>query len=257
MWKSEIKPGVQYAIREKRIRGTPFQRVRIISHIRGNKWKAEWIDPNPGLVHFVESGHLIVPWREHKAFLKEERNEARLEQHNETQGHHRNSPVDRALEQIFETIADDVGYGDGVVCGSPAAVDRVTTRACLETGKHSPVSYADRTGNLNLPFDEALELGRRICAAEPSTVLLAIESTERDWTQRTQRGETHLVSLLNEYRASWALIRQWAGLDAAVAQREAEIQRLERLVWDEVYALQKAGLDSEANRLRRAVQRRE
>jgi hypothetical protein len=66
----------------------------------------------------------------------------------------------------------------------------------------------------------------------------------------------HIVGLLNECRASWALIRQWAGHDAAVAQREAEIQRLERLVWDAVYALQKAGLDGEAARLRRAIERR-
>jgi hypothetical protein len=28
-------------------------------HIRGNKWKAEWVDPNPGLVHYVESGQLV------------------------------------------------------------------------------------------------------------------------------------------------------------------------------------------------------
>ena len=44
--------------------------------------------------------------------------------------------------------------------------------------------------------------------------------------------------------------------DAAVAQREAEIQRLERLVWDAVYLLQKKGLDSEAARLRRAIEKR-
>jgi hypothetical protein len=62
-----------------------------------------------------------------------------------------------------------------------------------------------------------------------------------------------MVPLLNEYRASWALIRQWAGHDAAVAQREAEIQRLERLVWDAVYALQKAGLDKESAKLRHAI----
>jgi len=64
-----------------------------------------------------------------------------------------------------------------------------------------------------------------------------------------------MVPLLNEYRASWALIRQWAGHDAAVAQREAEIQRLERLVWDAVYALQKAGLDKQAAKLRHAIEK--
>jgi hypothetical protein len=82
-----------------------------------------------------------------------------------------------------------------------------------------------------------------------------VESTERDWTRKAERGEDYIVNLLNQYRASWALIRQWAGHDAVIAQKAAEIQRLERLVWDAVYALQKAGLDSEAARLRRAVER--
>jgi len=41
-----------------------------------------------------------------------------------------------------------------------------------------------------------------------------------------------------------------------VAQREAEIQRLEGLVWDAVYLLQKKGLDSDAARLRRAIEKR-
>jgi hypothetical protein len=33
------------------------------------------------------------------------------------------------------------------------------------------------------------------------------------------------------------------------------VRILERLVWDAIYSLQKAGLDKEADRLRRAVQR--
>jgi len=49
---------------------------------------------------------------------------------------------------------------------------------------------------------------------------------------------------------------QWAGLDAAIAQREAQIQKLERLIWDAIYALQKAHLDDEASKLRRAIERR-
>ena len=36
----------------------------------------------------------------------------------------------------------------------------------------------------------------------------------------------------------------------------AEIQRLDRLVLDAIYALQKKGLDSEAARLRRAIEKR-
>jgi hypothetical protein len=86
-------------------------------------------------------------------------------------------------------------------------------------------------------------------------VLAGIEATEREWTSKAVRGEDYLVKLLNEYWASWALIRQWTGHDPAVALREAEIQRLERLVWDAIYALQKAGLDRKAARLRRAIER--
>lgn len=89
MLKSQIKAGTEYAFREKRAPGTPFQRVRILEHIRGNRWKAEWIEPNPGLVHYVESGQLTVPWKEHKAFLKDESNAERLREHNGRQGFER------------------------------------------------------------------------------------------------------------------------------------------------------------------------
>jgi hypothetical protein len=54
----------------------------------------------------------------------------------------------------------------------------------------------------------------------------------------------------------WALIKQWAGHDAAVAQRQAEIDRLERLVWDAVYALERAGLDKETAKLRHSIEKR-
>ena len=83
-----------------------------------------------------------------------------------------------------------------------------------------------------------------------------IESTERQWSQEiSQPRNDYMLSLLNEYRASWAIIRQWTGYNAAIAQKEAQIQLLERLILDEIYALQKAGLDDEATRLRRVYRR--
>jgi hypothetical protein len=51
------------------------------------------------------------------------------------------------------------------------------------------------------------------------------------------------------------VLRQWAGYDAAVAQREEQIKKLRSLVWDAVYVLQKAGLDGPAAKLRRAVEK--
>jgi hypothetical protein len=88
-------------------------------------------------------------------------------------------------------------------------------------------------------------------------VLVDIEATEREWSSKASRpGEEYIVPLLNQYRASWAIIRQWTGHDPAIAEREAYIERLQRLVWDAVYALQKAGLDNEAAKLRRLLERR-
>ncbi len=253
MWRAHIKPGKQYALREKR--GAVFQRVRILEHVRRNKWKAEWIDPNPGLVDFIESRHLICPWGELKAFLREEEAERRLREHNEARGYQYASPVDDALQTVFESVGDDVSYDRGTLWGSPEAIGRLKARAKVE-GTDSPMAYIDRGGTLHVPFDQAVELARRFSAAEPAAVLLDIESTERKWSQQARTpGEDYIVGLLNKYRAAYALIRQWAGHDAAVAQREAEIQKLERLVWDAIYALQKAGDDREAERLRRAIGR--
>ena len=59
-----------------------------------------------------------------------------------------------------------------------------------------------------MAFAPALALARAFCAAEPATVLVEIEITERKWSQEARHpGEEHLAGLLNEYRASWALIR--------------------------------------------------
>jgi hypothetical protein len=41
----------------------------------------------------------------------------------------------------------------------------------------------------------------------------------------------------------------------ALGAREARIEQLERLVWDAIYARQKAGLEREVDPLRRAMQR--
>jgi hypothetical protein len=118
----------------------------------------------------------------------------------------------------------------------------VRGRAGFDRANISQLTYVDRNGVIHCPYSEALELAKAFCFSEPNTVLLNIEATERKWTREaSQPGEDYLLPLLNEYRAAWAIIRQWAGFDAVFAQKEAQIQRLERLVLDAIYALQKAG----------------
>jgi len=254
MLKSLIKPGMEYALREKRAPREELQRVRIIEHIRGNKWKAEWMQPNPGLVHYVESGRLVATWKEHKAFLKEEDNDIRLKEENERTGYRKDSPVDRAMYEVFESVGDEVDYYNGTLSGNPEALARVAARAGTDPDNRSAFAYVDSGGRVRVPFGDAVVLARAFCGAEPSTILVRVEGTEREWAQKARTpGDEYIIGLLNEYRAAWAIIRQWAGHDAALAQRDAEIQKMERLVWDAIYALQKAGLDSEAARLRRAI----
>ena len=60
MNKTEIKPGAEYAFREKRQTGLPFQRVEVFEHVRGYKWRAEWVEPNLGLIDYIESCQLII-----------------------------------------------------------------------------------------------------------------------------------------------------------------------------------------------------
>jgi hypothetical protein len=256
MQKSEITPNTEYALREKREAGAPLQRIRIIQHLRRNKWKAQWIDPNPGLTDYVESSQVICLWKEHKAFLKEEENAERLREYNSLHGYEGDSPIDNAVTQVFESVGEHVQCYRGVLSGAPEAIERVKARANDSSTSEPYTAYRDRKGILHWPFDAAFELARKFCGAEPSTVLSGVESTEREWSIKASRpGDEYIIPLLNQYRASWALIRQWTGHDPAVAEREAHIQRLERLVWDAVYALQKAGLDNEAAKLRRVLEK--
>jgi hypothetical protein len=54
-------------------------------------------------------------------------------------------------------------------------------------------------------------------------------------TSASRPGEETSFRSSIEYRASWAIVRQWTGYDLAVAEREAYIERLQRLVWDAIY----------------------
>jgi hypothetical protein len=156
---------------------------------------------------------------------------------------------------VFESVGDEVSYWKGTLTGSPEALERLRARTQLPAAAPSRYQFESRAGTVHVPFDEAVNIAKRFSAAEPSTVLVNIETTERKWARDAAHGEDYIVSLLNEYRAAWALIKEWTGHEPVVAERDAEIQRLERLVWDAVYALQKAGLDRESARLRRAVER--
>ena len=47
----------------------------------------------------------------------------------------------------------------------------------MKPAQDSPYAYVDRQGTLHLPFEDALELATKFCAAEPATVLAGVEAS--------------------------------------------------------------------------------
>ena len=193
-----------------------------------------------------------MPWKDQAAFLKEECDRESMRKHNSELGFSASSPISEAVD----SVGDEVRFDDGELSGTRDQLERLKVRArmdCLQLDE-APPRYLDRQGRLHLPFETALEFARAFCRAEPATALTDVEATERQWSITATRPDgEYIIPIMKSYRASWAVIRQWCGQDAAIAARENRITELERLVWDAVYALQKAGLDGEANKLRRTL----
>lgn len=93
-------------MREGKGADAPLQRVKIIQHVRGKKWKAEWIDPNPGLVDYVESQNLVVRWKEQKAFFRDEERARQLKSENERHGFNEDSSLDNVVTQVIESTGE-------------------------------------------------------------------------------------------------------------------------------------------------------
>lgn len=250
MQKADIIIGDEYGLREVRKATTPLHRVRILQHVRGKKWKAEWIEPNPGLVDYVEAQNLVVRWSDANAFEADEKAESRLRKDNEQHGYDEETPVADALYSVFDSTGDKLSFYRGDLSGTREALERVRKRAGIDPATHSALEYVDRRDVVHVPFAEALELAKSFCAAEPDTVQTYIEPTERKWAREAStKGDDSMMALLSKYRAASALIRQWMARDPSASLRH-EVERLQRLVLDAMYALQRAGLDQVALRLR-------
>jgi hypothetical protein len=148
---------------------------------------------------------------------------------------------------------------ESALVGKPDAIERFGTRAGRDAEqelRRGVWSYVDLEGNLHIACEQAHDLARAFTMAEPATVLDDVTATEIKWSRDVKEpGNHHLVGLLNEYRAAWAILRQWAGHDTVVADLKARVDRAERIALDAVYILQKAGLDRQAEDLRRKLGR--
>jgi hypothetical protein len=107
--------------------------VRILQHVRGKKWKAEWIEPNPGLIDYVESQNLIVSWKGRKAFLRDEERLHQFQEENKRQGYEEDSPLDNVLSQVFDSVGDhQLSFYRGMLSAEPSALERLKQRARVD-----------------------------------------------------------------------------------------------------------------------------
>ncbi len=165
-------------------------------------------------------------------------------------------PVAAAAEEVIECAGDrDCSFYRGILTFQPEGLERVAERAKTTVPSH-PAGYRDRHGTHYLPFSCGLSLAQAFAATEPQTVLDAVDADERQWSMKLREpGNHHLNSLLIDWRARWALIRQWAGHDAAVAAREERIRTLEELLRRTMWDLRQPNAEAEriANRIDRAL----
>jgi hypothetical protein len=162
--------------------------------------------------------------------------------------------VGKAVDTVLESTGELIWVGNyGQMSCAPDVLERLSLRASHDLSISSP-GFVDRSGEAHLPFDSALQFAQAFAAAEPQTVLLQVDTEERGYEVRAREiGNSYLVPLVQEYRAGWALCRQWAGFDQAIAEREAEIERLRRVIEEVRYELRKAGLDELLGKLDRKL----
>jgi hypothetical protein len=132
-------------------------------------------------------------------------------------------PVEEAVEEVFASTGEDIYTSEGIFRAAPDALERVTHRAKLEMKLH-PVAFKHEDSVL-APFADALQLAVAFAAAEPRTVIDHLDLKQRRWEMEMKEpGRAYLGSLVNQWRAGWALARQWVGRGGRC--RDARTRRL-------------------------------
>ena len=257
MNQKDIVPGEKYALREASDQ-KDYQCVRVREHIRREKWLAEWIEPNQGHVNIVKSRDLLCLWSERDRFARDERNDSELRAENNRDWLGEEHPLDTAVHEILSATGEQIEISEGTLSGPTDSLNRIAQRAAYRW-PYSTIPYTDRFGIRHYPWNISLGLAKAFAVAEPNTVLLHIEVDERKWEIETREaGGSHILPMLEHYRASWAIIREWTGINADHARLEVEIKRLRQLIDRVIWMLRTGNPHSEhvANWLSRSIKGR-
>jgi len=97
----------------------------------------------------------------------------------------------------------------------------------------------------------------KFVATDPKVVMLEVESQQCQYEiEAREPGNQFYVSLVRRNKAHWALCRQWAAFDEGLAQRDAEIERLRRIIDDMRYNLMRDGREDLVAKLDRKLKGR-
>jgi hypothetical protein len=97
-------------------------------------------------------------------------------------------------------------------------------------------------------------IARAFAAVEPEAVIRHIEREEGELKARGYLpGESVSHLLLEKHQPAFSLARSWAGFENEIKALRAQIERLARICEMAAYALEAAGQESEARRVRRAI----
>ena len=249
---SELTVGADYAHRPKpQDAGCGLQKATFLGPARAGKAKVRHRGGDlDGLEEWVPTRSLMCPWADRGAFLRDESRHAAL-QH--AAARHHDPVVEEAISAVFEATGDEHGFVR-VWTVSPERARRLWRRAGLPgTPDCHPLAYTDRHGQMNLPYETALEFARAFAAAEPEPCIHYIQEWEdRLRAEGYEPGQRYRHGFLRELRPAHALVREWARAGDLDLLGE-ENTRLRRLVSEAAGALRQAGHEQQANRIDRAL----
>jgi hypothetical protein len=179
----------------------PRLKVKLVDKVgRKGKVKVCFDDgPHPGLVEYVASRQLVVPWEERSAVLRDEKRAGALDDH-------AREVFDPALGEASSAVLESSGEpGAGAAAGgttvSESELQRIVDRAGVTTAPVDlhPLAYRDRRGDVHLPLEATVDLARAFAAAEPETVVSYLEEQEEEMRLRgNQPGERWWHDYLRE-----------------------------------------------------------
>lgn len=249
MRREDIKVGSLYALRVNAV--DELLKVKALRPPKRGQVKVEHLSgDDTGLQEWVKTRHLMCPWTQRKAFLRDEEQWALLRQ---VSREARDFVVEDAISSVLTATGEETGF-QLVWRSDPAKVRRLWARAGLtDDPTHERYAFVDREGMLCLPYPAALRFAQAFAAVEPETCLLYV----REWEERLraegyQPGHAYAHSALREFAPGFALIKDWASKPLA-EYLEKELGRVRGIAEQAIEALRASGKARQASALSRQL----